>query len=407
MDPYLRSRSLWERALPLVPGGTHTISKRVTTFLDPDHFPAFAASGHGARLTDVDGRTYLDYISALGAVLLGYAVERIDQRVARQLSSGFLFSLPHSSEVELAEKLVAVIPSAEQVRFFKSGAEATSAAVRTARLATGREVILCCGYHGWHDWWAVARTPQGIPAHQRGLLVEFPFNDLGGLELAVAAHGAETAAIILTPAAYGMNPHPGFLEGVRAVATRLGVPLVFDEIITGFRWALGGAQQKYGVTPDLTCIGKAMANGMPLTALVGSAALMEPMKDNWISSTYASDALAIGAALETIAILEETSVLAQLADQGARLNAEIAAVATARGVTVAMGDAAPAIRFDFAVAPPEQPRMVRDFVAGCARRGVLVRRDQSGVSLCLMGCLTEADLALTLEVFDQVFHEIT
>jgi glutamate-1-semialdehyde aminotransferase len=405
MTQILSAAHLWERALELVPGGTHTISKRVTTFLDAESFPPFCARGRGAYAYDVEGRRYVDYISALGAVLLGYADERVDGRVRAQLADGFLFSLPHPCEVELAGLLVDVVPCAEQVRLFKTGAEATSAAVRTARIATGRELILCCGYHGWHDWWAVLRTPEGIPVGQQRLVVEFPFNDLDAVYRLVEQRGRETAAIMLTPAAYGVEPAPGFLEGVRLAANRLGVPLIFDEIITGFRWATGGAQERFGVVPDLACIGKAMANGMPISALVGTRALMEPMKDNWISSTYASDALSIVAALETIGILKDGRIHAQLFAQAGRLNRSLAELARAAGLEIATGAVAPAIRFDFLGSPDIQAARVRRFVGACARRGVLVRRDGTGVSLCLMAALTDADIDFSLNVFNTAFHE--
>lgn len=406
MTPSPSDRELWSEALRLVPGGTHTISKRVTTLLDVDHFPPYVTRGKGAYLYDREGRRYLDYIAALGAVLLGYAVDRIDDRVARQLRDGFLFSLPHPCEVELARLLTTLVPSAEQVRLFKTGAEATSAAIRVARLATGRERVLCCGYHGWHDWWAVVRTPAGIPVSQRGLITEFPFNDLTAFRLALDSQAEGWAAIILTPASYGTEPAPGFLQGIRDEATRRGIPLIFDEVITGFRWSLGGAQARFGVTPDLTCIGKAMANGMPLSALVGRARLMEPMKDNWISSTYASDALAIVAALETLQILREQPVLEEIQRQAAVLQQGIIDLGVQTGARLWVGALAPAIRFGFHGTPDDQARRVRAFVAGCVRHGVLVRRDESGISLCLMAALTSADIETTLSVFRTVLHEI-
>lgn len=399
MIPSPSTVALWERALQLIPGGTNTISKRVTTFLDAEHFPAYAVRGRGAHVYDRDGRRYLDYIAALGAVLLGYAQERIDDRVARQLRDGFLFSLPHPCEVELAEALTVAIPCAEQVRLFKTGAEATSAAIRAARMATGRELILSGAYHGWHDWWAVTKTPAGIPAVQRDLIVEFPFNDPAAFAELIGHHGSRAAAIILTPAAYGVAPQPGYLETIRATATLLGIPLIFDEIITGFRWALGGAQEKFGVTPDLACVGKAMANGMPISAVVGRRRLMDPMQSSWISSTHASEALSIVAALETLAILREGGVYERLYAHAARLTDGLAAIGRTHGVPLTLGAVAPAIRCDFDVAPAERAGLVRRFVAACAERGVLVRRDGAGISLCLLAALTDADLDESLEVF--------
>lgn len=406
MNLYPKSTALWEKAVGLTPGGTHTNGKRVTTFHQPGAFPAFATHGRGARLFDVDGREYIDYIAALGPIVLGYDEPRIRARIERQLKEGVLFSLPHPSEVELAEVLTQVVPCCEMVRFFKGGADATTAAVRCARLATGKSLILHHGYHGWHDWWAVTHTRAGIPAEVAGLTVGFNFNDPDSFRAVITEHGARAAAIVLTPAAYGVEPAPGFLELVRQEATRLGIVLVFDEIITGFRWALGGAQEKYGVMPDLAAIGKSMANGMPLSALVGRRELMAPLKDNWVSTTYAGEALAIVASLETIAILQEGRVYPRLYQLAATLNESIARLATEAGVPVTVGATLPAIRFTFPGERAAALAAAHRFVGICAAQGVLVRQERASVTLCLMAALTEADLAQTFEVFAGAFREM-
>lgn len=400
------SDALWQRALAVIPGGTHTNSKRVTTLLAPGEFPAYAVRGAGAHLYDADGRRFIDYIAALAPIVLGYGEPRVQARVAAQLADGVLFSLPHPAEVELAETLAAIIPCCDMSRLFKSGAEATSAAVRCARLATGREIILHCGYHGWHDWWTVTLSHAGIPAEVGHLTVGFDFNDLASFERVLAQHGDRAACIVMTPAAYGVEPAPGFLEHIRAAATRRGIVLVFDEIITGFRWALGGAQEKYGVTPDLGCFGKAMANGFPLSALTGRRELMAPLKDNWISTTYSSESLSIVAALETIAILREGAIYPRLYTLAAQLDAGMQSAAKAAGIAIKSGAIVPGLHFAFPGDVAERARRIDGFVRACARDGVLVRRDATGISLCLMAALTAADIAQSLEVFTRAFHEI-
>ena len=406
MKDFALSTALWQKACRLIPGGTHTYSKRVTTLLDAGKFPAYAVRAEGAHLYDLDGRCYVDYIAALAPILLGYAHPRVQARIQAQLKDGGLFSLPHPMEVELAELLTRVVPCCEMVRLFKTGAEATSAAVRCARLATGREAIVQCGYHGWHDWWAVTLSRAGIPKATADLTVNFAFNDFDSFRSVLAQHGDRAAAIVLTPAAYGVEPAPGFLECVRAEASRRGIVLVFDEIITGFRWSLGGAQGKYGVKPDLACVGKSMANGMPLGALVGARTLMAPLKDNWMSSTFASDALAIAASLETIAILRDEPVYPKLYDVAKRLNAGIGQLAAAAGIPIAVGAAVPAIHFSFLAEPAERATWIDTFVGSCAEHGVLVRRDATGVSLCLIAALTDEDIERTMQAMNSAFHEV-
>jgi len=400
------SGALWQRALAVIPGGTHTNSKRVSSFLGPEDFPAYAVRGVGAHLYDADGRRFIDYIAALGPIILGYAEPRVQARVAAQLANGVLFSLPHPAEVELAETLAQIIPCCDMSRLFKSGAEAASAAVRCARLATGKDLILHCGYHGWHDWWTVTLSRAGIPAGVAEQTVGFTYNDPASFERVLAEHGDRAACIILTPAAHGVEPEPEFLETIRAAATRRGIVLVFDEIITGFRWALGGAQEKYGVTPDLACFAKAMANGFPISALAGRREFMAPLADNWVSTTYSSETLSIVAALETIAILREGRVYPRLYALAAQLSAGMQSAAAAAGIAITPGAIVPGLHFSFLGAPSDHTRRIDAFVRACARDGVLVRRDATGISLCLMAALTDADIAESLEVFTRALHEI-
>src|SRR5579871_1555908 len=244
-----RSAEWKKRAAPHVPVMSQTFSKAPMCF-PQGSYPAFLRSGKGARVTDVDGNEYIDYILGLGPVVLGYANPVVDQAIRAQLESGISFSLPHPLEVEVAELLAEVIPCAEMARYSKTGSEATTAAVRCARAFTGRERIAYGSYHGWHDWYSVTTTRDvGIPRRLKELVVPFAFNDLASLHAVFAKHD-DIAAVILEPVTLD-EPAPGFLDELVATAHRHGALVIFDEIVSGFRVATGGAQERYRVTPDL------------------------------------------------------------------------------------------------------------------------------------------------------------
>jgi glutamate-1-semialdehyde aminotransferase len=401
-----RTRDWWRRASAIVPGGTHTISKRVGQFAPEDRFPAFLVRGRGALVWDPDGNEYIDYIAALAPIVLGYAHPEVNAAIRAQLDDGILLSLPGTAEVELGETLCRILPCAQRVRLFKTGAEATAAAVRAARLVTGRTKVLSCGYHGWHDWWAVTKSSAGIPAALAACTDEFPFGDLAAFERQFAAQRGELAAVILTPAVYGRNPPPGFLETIRRHTAEARVPLIFDEIITGFRWALAGAQGRYGVVPDLACFGKSLANGMPLAALVGRAEWMDPIKDNWISSTYAGELLSIRAALATLEILQRDHVFARLEATAAALQAGLAGIARRLGVPITQGDALPALVFLPIIEGVPLPDLQTALLSDAAQHGVLLRRDPAGISMCLMGAHTDDHVAQTLTVIERAISAV-
>jgi glutamate-1-semialdehyde aminotransferase len=258
--------------------------------------PAFIVRGSGAHVWDADGNRYVDFPMALGPVILGHAHAAVNQAITRQLQDGIVFTLPHPIEVGLAERVVRLVPGAERVRFAKTGSDATSAAVRLARACTGRESVIACGYHGWHDWYIGATSRfTGVPEAVRELIGTFDFNDLASLDAALATRQGEVAAVILEPCG-ATEPAPGFLEGVVARAHAAGAVVIFDEIITGFRLAAGGAQERYGVRADLAAYGKALGNGMPISALVGKAELMDRLEDVFFSGTHGGETLSLAAA---------------------------------------------------------------------------------------------------------------
>jgi glutamate-1-semialdehyde aminotransferase len=359
------------RARRSIPGASQTLSKGADMFVE-GAYPAFLQRGQGCRVWDVDGAEYIDYILGLASITLGYAYPAVTDAVARQLGEGSIFSLPHPLEVEVAERLIEVIPCAEQVRFLKTGSEANSAAVRIARAATGRDVVVYNGYHGWADWYAVT-TPRskGIPKDTAHFIAPFNYNDLPSLARALDEHYGKVAAVIMEAVLLDA-PAPGFLEGVKKLAHDHGALLIFDEIVTGFRWATGGAQEYYGVVPDLATFGKGMANGLPLSALVGRADLGRQFEDVFVSSTFGGDTLALAAARATMDEYRRRPVIERLWAVGRRFQEGFKRIAAGAGV--------PADCVGFPVHPKIAFRHPKDetnralmslFLQETARRGVL------------------------------------
>lgn len=317
---FLRSQELIRRAEQVIPLGSQTFSKSRLQY-PPGAAPLFATHGDGGRIFDVDGNQYVDLVSALLPVVLGYRDRDVDSAIRRQLTRGISLSLPSELETELAERLRRHIPCAEMVRFGKNGTDATSAAIRLARAATRRDRVMALGYHGWQDWYIGATTRNlGVPAAVTALTHLAPYGDLAAADKLLKEHPGEFAAVILEPAG-ATEPPPGYLQGLLELTHKHGALLVFDEIITGFRWALGGAQARYGVTPDLACFGKAMGNGMPISAVVGRASVMRLMEMVFYSGTFGGETLSLAAAIATIDKIERRDVTGQLWRTGAELMA--------------------------------------------------------------------------------------
>ena len=292
---FVHSEEMLDNVLELIPLGSQTFSKSHVTW-PRGAAPLFAASGSGAHLTDVDGNVFVDFVNGLAAVTLGYADKDVDAAVQAQMRQGAILSLPHPVEAEVAAMIIERVPCAEKVRFGKNGSDTTAGAIRAARAFTGRDRVAVCGYHGWQDWYigSTARD-RGVPRATSELTHTFTYNDLPGLEKTLAEHPGEFAAIILEP----MNvewPREGFLEGLKELAGRHGAVLIFDETITGFRYARGGAQEFFGVTPDLATFGKGLANGYPLSAVAGRADIMQIFEEVFFSFTMGGETLSLAAA---------------------------------------------------------------------------------------------------------------
>jgi len=313
------SNKMYEDALNIIPGAVAGI-RRPYNFV-PGEYPIYFESAKGGRVTDVDGNEYIDYLCAYGPIIIGHREEEIDNAAIEQMrNKGFCFSLTQPVQNKLAEKLIELIPSAEMTVFVKTGSDATSTAIRVARAATDRTKIVRCGYHGWHDW--CVEVKGGIPKKLYEDVYEFHYNDLEELETIMKEHGDDMAAIIITPVGHPLAervqmPKPGFLEGVRALADKYGTVLIFDEIRSGFRVNIGGAQKEFGVTPDLSVFGKAMANGYPIGCVVGKKEFMKVLADKvFLSSTFFPNSVEQVAALKTIEILQRDNILDGIRQKG-------------------------------------------------------------------------------------------
>jgi glutamate-1-semialdehyde 2,1-aminomutase len=315
---YSKSEALLARAEQVIPLGAQTFSKSRTQF--PQGIsPYFADRAKGSRTWDADGNEYLDLINALCSVTLGHCDPHVSAAVEKQLHRGTIFSLSSELEIQVAEKIVELVPCAEKVRFGKNGSDATSGAIRIARAFTGRERVAVCGYHGWQDWYIGSTARHlGVPKAVRELTHTWMYNDAGSLEKLLKEHPGEFAAVIMEP----MNvafPKEGFLADVQRLCREHGALLVFDETITGFRYAIGGAQELFGITPDLATFGKGLANGYPVSAVAGRADVMKLMEEVFFSFTFGGETLSLAAALATMHKLQREPVVATMNATGERV----------------------------------------------------------------------------------------
>src|ERR1700748_2490935 len=323
------SQELYERARPIMTPVTQTLAKGPGQYID-GIAPKYLKKGQGAHVWDVDGNEYIDYNMAIGPLSLGYAYPRVDQAIIEQLKDGITFSMMHELEVTLGELIHKIIPNAESMRISKTGADVTSAAVRVARAFTGRNKVLCCGYHGWHDWYiSVTSRNAGIPDAIKDLSATIDYNNI---ESVAAALDSDTACVILEPFVFEA-PKDNFLQELKALCEANGTLLIFDEMWTGFRTPVGRAQEYYGVTSDLACYSKAFANGMPISLLTGRREIMQLFQDEvFFFTTFGGEALSLAAAVATINEMIEKKVPAYLAEKGRLLKDGYNALAVELGI---------------------------------------------------------------------------
>lgn len=398
-----KSIQLFEEAKTLVPGGV--LGARKPGDFIMGEYPIFLEYGKGCRLTDVDGNEFIDFLCGYGPIILGYREDEVDDAVYRQIKDkGFCFTLTQPYQNDLAKKLNALVPSAELSIFLKTGSDATTAAIRIARAYTGRIKVMRCGYHGWHDW--CVEMKGGIPEKFYEDVHEFHYNDLDMIEDLMKKHGDQTAAIIMTPFGHPLHqkmqvPKPGFLEGVRKLADKYGSVLVYDEVRTCFRLRMGGAQELYGVTPDLTVLGKGMANGYAISVVTGKKdVMMAAASKLFISSTFFPNSEGYIAALKTIEIMEREKVLDNIWDKGSRLLTKIQDIIDKYPNTGAeLTGVAPMFIVTFTKGNPETQRDRRtDFYTQLIRRGFFFTPHHHAY---ISYRHTEEDLDLTIKAMDE------
>jgi len=331
-DRYRNSIQHLKRAEQTIPLGSQTFSKSRTQY-PVGISPLFIDKAKGPHVWDVDGNRYVDLVNSLASITLGYGDKEIEKAVRKQLKKGVIFSLPGILEAEVAELIVDLVPSAEMVRFGKNGTDATSAAIRLARAYTNRDHIAVCGYHGWQDWYIGSTSRnKGVPAGVSALTHQFKYNNIESLKTILEELPGQFAAVIMEP----MNaqwPNPGFLEEVRKITKDLGIVLIFDETITGFRFSRGGAQELFGVTPDLSTFGKGMANGFPLSAVVGAKSIMMEMEEIFFSGTFGGELLSLAASKVVLERHQNEDICGALSTIGDSLHKRVQIILDQNGLS--------------------------------------------------------------------------
>lgn len=399
-----RSMQMYEEAQKLSPGGLMGI-RRPYNFV-PGEYPIFIERGYDGHIVDVDGNDYIDMLCAYGPIILGYNEPEINKAVIEQMEKGFCFSLVQEIQNKLQQKLIDLIPSAEMVVLAKTGSDVTSIATRVARAYNGKDKILRSGYHGWHDW--CVEVQGGVPKQVSDLTIEFEYGDLDALEAALKQHANEAACIIITPLGHPnahpiMSPPKGYLEGVRELADKYNVVLIFDEIRTGFRMSMGGAQQKYGVTPDLSVFGKAMANGYAISACVGKAEFMKVLeKKAFVSSTFFPNSLEMAAALKTIEILERDRILDDIWTRGQDFLDKTTKLVQESGVPASVSGVAPMQYITFDKVDEKYKERRAFFFTQTIRRGLFIQPYHHGY-ICYRH--TDADLKHALNAIGEALEE--
>ena len=396
---FKESERLYAEACAVYAGGT-TQSKRPDMFIRGE-YPIYAAGGNGAYLWDVDGNRFVDWVLGLGIVILGHCDPTVDEAAIREIREGFAFAMTRPVQNRLAKLLVETIPCAEMAHFFKAGSDSTTAALRLARIYTRRDKVVRWGYNGWHDWCCPYEA--GIPRPVRDDVLTFEYNNLNSLEAVLSQNKEQVACVIMMPLEV-QPPRPGFLKGVKELTHQHGALLVFDEMRSGFRMALGGAQEHFSVLPDLATFSKAMSNGYAISALAGRADVMECVHQTHLSSTFYTNSPPMAAAVATIERLRDGDVIPHIWRIGEGLLAGLNQLARDTGVDAE------------AVGVPPMPDLVfhYDTEARCeeARRVFYTQTTRGGVLLhprhhwYVCAAHTEADLEHTLNVCGDAFAAV-
>lgn len=355
------TQDLYRKAKRIIPGGTQLLSKRPEMFL-PDLWPAYYSKAKGCEVWDLDGNKYYDTaIMGVGANVLGYAFDAVDNAAKKAIDNGGMCTLNAPEEVLLAEKLLVLHPWAGMVRYSKTGGEAMSIAVRIARSYTGRDKVLVCGYHGWHDWYLAANLmegdqlselllkglePSGVPKSLKGTNLTYHYNNLNEFNALMDQFGDEIAAVVMEPI---RNDYPddSFLKEIRKLTQKRNIVLIFDEVTAGFRLCCGGSHMKLGVTPDIAVFAKGMTNGYPLSAIIGTNETMSAAQNTFISSTFWTERIALAATLASIEYFESNHVAEYLCNMGRKVQQGWHAIAAETGIAIKVVGIYPLSHFEF------------------------------------------------------------
>lgn len=407
------SQELYEKAKKIIPGGTQLLSKRPEMHL-PGAWPAYYQSAKGCHVTDLDGNVYCDMsFMGIGANVLGYCDEDVDKAVLDVVTQGSMCTLNAPEEVELAELLLELHPWADMVRYTKTGGEALSVAVRIARACTGKEVVLVCGYHGWHDWYLAANLekgdplsyvhlsglePKGVPAGLADTNFIFSYNDIERFQELVDKYEGRIAAVVMEPIR-NVYPENGFLHEVRKITQEKGIILIFDEVSAGFRLCCGGAHLVLGVTPDIITMGKALSNGYPMAAIVGKEQVMRAAQDTFISSTYWTERIGLGAAVATIHKYHNATVEKHLDHIGKIVKEGLREIADRHEVSISISGINPMAHFEFQY---EEPLVYKTFYT----QEMLKRGYLATTAVYASYAHTDEIVAGFLDAADEVFGAI-
>lgn len=422
------SARLWLEANKVLVGG---VNSPVRAFKGVGGNPFFVSSGQGSTIIDVDGNKLIDYVLSWGPLVLGHAHPKVTEAVSQALAQGASFGIPTEAEIRLGERIAALVPSIEKVRLVNSGTEATMSAIRLARGATGRDLLVkvegC--YHGHADGLLVkagsglttlgAPTSPGVPSAYGQCTLTVPYNDLEAVRTVFEAHGANIACLIIEPVAGNMGvvlPMPGYLEGLRVLTKQFGIMLIFDEVMSGFRVAMGGAQERYGVTPDLTTLGKVIGGGLPVGAYGGPAATMDllsPVGTVYQAGTLSGNPLATAAGLATLDVLSAPGLFDRIEAQLMRLGEGLGAIAKEAGIPVFQTQAGSmACLFfhegpvtDYAQATASDTKRYAKYFWGMLERGVYLAPSQFEAAF-MSAAHTDADIDKTLDAAREVFASL-
>jgi glutamate-1-semialdehyde 2,1-aminomutase len=403
-DRHQKSRAWFERALRVVPGGVY--GHQSPALLTRGHFPQFIERASGCRIRDVDGNEYVDFMCAYGPMVVGYGNTEVERAAAEQRALCDTGNLPSPVFVELAERLVALTPGAAWATFAKNGSDVCTWAIAVARRATGRDLVVKVdgAYHGVHDWCNAVR--HGFLESDRASVHGFRWNDLDGLARLFDEAPRDIAAVIVTPFRHDVFADlemaaPGFLEGVRELTHRHGATMIVDDVRAGFRLHMGGSTERWGVTPDLLAYSKALANGYPLSALIGSEPFRSAATEVFVTGSFFTQAVPIRAALATLDVLEKTDGIARMDRAGRRFTDGLRAQAERAGLGVTVSGP-PAIPF-MTFAGDVKFRMSRAFAGACADRGVFIHPTHNWF---VSTAHTDSDIDAALQATEQAFHDV-